>query len=220
MNSQMSRDFEQLSAYIDNQLPPVEKAELEARLAKEAELQATLGDLRRAVQALRSLPPVKPPRNFTLTPQQVGARARRGPLFPVFRLPNAAALATPTPEGVVESYGASLAQPTGSPNAAVGVTPMAHLAPAGPAETETPVSGQSAATADATHKNLAPTETAADTAVSVAALPPSATATVTAAQNVAPQPNISAQSNLRVAEIVLAALALALAAAAWFTRRS
>ena len=94
MSTNTSQDFERLSAYIDNQLSPAEKVALEARLATEADLQATLTDLRRTVRALRSLPAVKPPRNFTLTPEQVGQRAgaRRGPLFPVFRL--AAALCT------------------------------------------------------------------------------------------------------------------------------
>jgi len=261
MNTQMSRDFEQLSAYIDNQLSPAEKAALEARLAKEAELQATLNDLRRTVKVLRGLPPVKLPRSFTLTPQQAGARARRGPLFPVFRLaaalctlllvaavardfatsslsastasdlttqggavttlaaPNAAAvLATPTPGGIVETYGASAPVPTGSPGADVAVTPFSHLAPAGPDETATPASDQLAATADATRKNLAPSETPEDTAVSVAALPPSATESVASQPAQLPSTS-SAQVELRVAEIVLAALALALAAAAWFTRR-
>src|SRR5258708_38646451 len=77
---------------MNTQRRRAEKAEVEARLAKEAELQATLNDVRRVVHALHALPPLKPPRNFTLKPQQVGAQARRGPLFPVFRL--AAALCT------------------------------------------------------------------------------------------------------------------------------
>jgi len=259
MNTQMSKDFEQLSAYIDNQLPPAEKAALEARLAKEAELQATLNDLRRVVHALHALPPVKPPRNFTLKPQQVGARARRGPLFPVFRLaaalctllllvavardlttstlsasapsdlttqggavtalavPNAAVLATPTPAGIVANYGASTVLPTSTPGAQLGVTAVSRLAPAGAGATSTPASDQSAATAAATRKNLAPTETPVDTAISAGALPPSATET--AAQSAPLQPAVAPQSGLRVVEIVLAALALALAAAAWFTRR-
>ena len=55
-------------------------------------------------------------------------------------------------------------------------------------------------------------------AVSVAALPPSATESVASQPAQLPSTS-SAQVELRVAEIVLAALALALAAAAWFTRR-
>ncbi len=92
MNPQISQDFERLSAYIDNQLSPAEKAALEARLAQEPQLRAGLEDLRQTVRVLRNLPTVKPPRSFTLTPEQAGARARRGPLFPVLRL--AAALCT------------------------------------------------------------------------------------------------------------------------------
>ncbi len=92
MNPQLSPDFERLSAYIDNQLSPAEKAELEGRLAKDPQLQAGLDDLRRTVRALRSLPAVKPPRSFTLTPEQAGVRVRRGPLFPILRL--SAALCT------------------------------------------------------------------------------------------------------------------------------
>jgi hypothetical protein len=81
-----SQDFDRLSAYIDNQLSARERAELESRLAREPELQATLSDLQRTVRVLRLLPVVKPPRRFTLTPAMVGARGRREPLFPALRL--------------------------------------------------------------------------------------------------------------------------------------
>jgi anti-sigma factor RsiW len=258
MNTQMPKDFERLSAYIDNQLSPAEKADLEARLAKEPELQAGLNDLRRTVRVLRSLPTVKPPRNFTLTAEQVGARARRGPLFPAFRLaaalctlllglavardyvttslgasgardfttqssavtapalPNAAPLLTPTPGTGVESLGASAAGPTGTTSAAVAVTPFAHLAPVQLSPTPTREELQTSATPDATNKNVGPTETPQDTAISVAALPPNVTET--SVPNVAP-PAAEGLSGLRLVEIALAALALALAAGAWFTRR-
>ena len=258
MTSQMSKDFEQLSAYIDNQLSAAEKAELEARLANEAELKATLNDLQRTVRVLRTLPVVKPPHNFTLTPAQVGVR--RGPLFPVFRLaaalcslllvlavardfttsslsasatrdlttqssavtplalPNAAALlGTPTPESSLGTSVAGAPRPTSSASAEVDVTPFALLGPSGENDTPTPAEGQ--ATAEATTKNLAPTETPADIAASVAALPPTATETELAPQTASAPPSTPAASGLRVAELVLAALALALAAAAWFTRR-
>jgi anti-sigma factor RsiW len=86
------QDFDRLSAYIDNQLSQAEKAALEARLKREPDLQAALRELRQTVSALRSLPVVKPPRSFTLRPDQVGAIARRGALFPALRL--AAALST------------------------------------------------------------------------------------------------------------------------------
>jgi hypothetical protein len=66
-----SQDFERLSAYIDNQLSAKEKAALE--------------ELRQTVQALRSLPVVKPPRNFMLSAKQVRAEPRRQ-WFPVLRM--------------------------------------------------------------------------------------------------------------------------------------
>ena len=264
MSTKISPDFERLSAYIDNQLSPAEKAALEARLAKEADLQATLTDLRRTVRALRSLPAVKPPRNFTLTPEQAGVRARRGPLFPVFRLaaalctvllvlavardytasglaasavadvttqsggattraaPNAAPLITPSPEGSLEAYGASAPVPTGSASQDTAVTPLAHFAPVEPTATPEATNRLTvgAATPDATNKNVAPTETPEDVAVSVAAAAPSATETASVNATLVETTNTPAPSSAwRVVEIVLAALALALAGAAWFTRR-
>ena len=264
MSTKISQDFERLSAYIDNQLSPAEKADLEARLAKEADLQATLTELRRTVRALRSLPAVKPPRSFTLTPEQVPQRARRGPLFPVFRLaaalctlllvltvardyatsslgaaavanvttqgggastvvaPNVAPLLTPSPEGSLEAYSASGPAPTGNPSQDTAVTPLAHLAPmAEPTATPsaTDRQGLAPATPDATNKSAAPTETQEDMTASVAAAP---SASETASPN-APLPTAAAPAPSpvwRVVEIVLAALALVLAGAAWLTRRA
>lgn len=80
-----SQDFERLSAYLDNQLSSREKAALEARLAREPELKATLHELRQTVRALRTLPVVRPPRNFTLSARQLGAAPQRR-FFPVLRL--------------------------------------------------------------------------------------------------------------------------------------
>src|SRR5687767_11314779 len=73
------QDFDRLSAYIDHQLSPPEQADLERRLGREPELRAALAELRLTVKAVRSLPMVKPPRSFTLTPAQAGlpAGARR-----------------------------------------------------------------------------------------------------------------------------------------------
>jgi hypothetical protein len=85
------QDLERLSAYLDNQLSPREKAQLEARLEKETELKATLDDLRQTVRALRSLPVVKPPRHFTLSPQQVGAVVAPWRGFQALRLATAVA---------------------------------------------------------------------------------------------------------------------------------
>ena len=87
-----SQDFDRLSAYVDNQLSASEKARLEARLAREPELKAALADLRLTVRVLRSLPTVRPPRNFTLSRAQAEAHARpRLGLFPALRLATALA---------------------------------------------------------------------------------------------------------------------------------
>ena len=64
------QDLDRLSAYLDNALSAPEKARLEARLEKDAELQDALAGLRQTAAALRSLPALKPPRNFTLSARQ------------------------------------------------------------------------------------------------------------------------------------------------------
>ncbi len=98
MSSQLSsRDWELLSAYLDRRLKPRELASLEARLSADPDLSAALGEIQRTRDALRSLPRLRAPRNFTLTPQMVGQRSpvRTRPasrLAPVFGF--ASALAT------------------------------------------------------------------------------------------------------------------------------
>ena len=79
-----SQDFERLSTYLDGQLSPKETAALEARLAREPELKATLDELRQTVRALRSLPAIRPPRNFTLSAQPAGFAPQRR-FFPALR---------------------------------------------------------------------------------------------------------------------------------------
>ncbi len=63
-------DLELLSSYLDGQVTPAERAALEARLQHEPELRRALDELRATVTALRELPPVRPPRSFTLDPAQ------------------------------------------------------------------------------------------------------------------------------------------------------
>jgi hypothetical protein len=64
-------DIENLSAYLDDQLQPEEKAKLQSRLSNEAELRQQLEDLRQTRAVLRSTPQVRRPRSFTLTPEMV-----------------------------------------------------------------------------------------------------------------------------------------------------
>lgn len=61
------RDFEQLSAYIDEQLSEEERSALEARLHEDAFLRTELQSMQRTVALIRTLPPMQAPRNFTLS---------------------------------------------------------------------------------------------------------------------------------------------------------
>ncbi len=92
-------DWELLSAYLDNELSPRERTQVEARLKASAELRQGLSELRQVRHTLRSQPRLRAPRNFTLTPQMAGVRpgVRPGglllpPAYPMLRL--ASVLAT------------------------------------------------------------------------------------------------------------------------------
>jgi hypothetical protein len=88
------REWEALSAYLDDQLSAKERARLETRLNQAAELRSALEDLRRTRAVLRSQPRVRAPRNFTLTPDMVGIKSRpvrRAPAYPFFRFASALA---------------------------------------------------------------------------------------------------------------------------------
>ncbi|MEA3351738.1 MAG: zf-HC2 domain-containing protein, partial [Chloroflexota bacterium] len=88
MMEQISRrDWERLSAYLDGQLSPKEQARLKARLSTDAALQSGWDDLRRTREALRSMPRLRAPRNFTLRPEMVAQPKRKPSLwYPAFRL--------------------------------------------------------------------------------------------------------------------------------------
>jgi anti-sigma factor RsiW len=84
------REWEALSAYLDGQLGAGERASLEARLQTNADLQVALEQLRQTRTMLRSVPRQKVPRNYTLTPQMVGARQPAMPrAYPILRLVSA-----------------------------------------------------------------------------------------------------------------------------------
>lgn len=82
-------DLEQLSAYLDGELKPLEAAEIEARLRVEPELERTLSQLRWMSNSLKDLPTLRAPRSYRLTPEMVGQRARAWRL-PALRLATAA----------------------------------------------------------------------------------------------------------------------------------
>jgi len=83
------RDWETLSAYLDDQLGVQERKDLESRLVRDPALNRGLDELRSTRMILRSLPKLRAPRNFTLTPsmagQKVGASTTTG-AYPLLRL--------------------------------------------------------------------------------------------------------------------------------------
>ena len=186
------QDFERLSAYLDNQLSAKEKAGLEARLVRESELRTALAGLRQTARALRSLPVVKPPRNFTLSPRQVEAMAQPRRFFLVLRLATvfaAIALVLVFAGDFAASTAPALSPAASAPLSAsrnaeqVTIQPpavavMAAAATAAPAVentgvTETTGGAASGAGADG---HAQPTEAASDTAVGAGGIAPSASA--------------------------------------------
>jgi anti-sigma factor RsiW len=67
-------EWENLSAYLDGELSPRERARFEKELKGKADLQLALEDLRKTRVVLRSQSLLRAPRNFTLTPQMAGMR--------------------------------------------------------------------------------------------------------------------------------------------------
>lgn len=93
------RDWEALSAYLDNQLKPKDRVHLESLLAQSPELRSAFEELRRTRAVLRSQKRLRAPRNFTLTAEMAGIRRGIPPgarpinsSYPVLRL--ASVLAT------------------------------------------------------------------------------------------------------------------------------
>jgi hypothetical protein len=88
-----TREWEALSAYLDDQLPPKERTQLAVRLETSPELREALENLRQTRAALRSVPHLRAPRNFTLSAEMAGLRpgvhggGRPLPeIYPVLRL--------------------------------------------------------------------------------------------------------------------------------------
>jgi hypothetical protein len=169
------QDFEHLSAYVDNALSPAEKAALEARLQREPELKAALRDLRLQTLALRDLPRLKPPRNFTLSVQQ--AQAIRPPphpsffasLFPALRLATAVsafAFVAVLAASFVNANQGSLALAPAAEPAVVEVTQVAEAEQAFGAAAVTPEMG--ALTAPAEKQSAVPEATESIAAARIA----------------------------------------------------
>ena len=75
MKKQISeRDYEMISAYLDNQLGAQERAILEARMKVEPELSQAFQDLGKTRLMIRSLPRLRAPRNFTVSAKTLEVR--------------------------------------------------------------------------------------------------------------------------------------------------
>jgi len=94
-NTVTPRDWEALSAYLDEEISLKERLRLEARIKSDPALGAALEELRRTRVVLRSQPRQQAPRNFTLTPQMAGIKQGRPPVPRFYtKLRLASALAT------------------------------------------------------------------------------------------------------------------------------
>jgi hypothetical protein len=94
MNDISSRDWEALSAYLDGQLAQKDRLRLEEKLRARDDLRLALEELSQTRTILRSQPPLRAPRNFTLTPEMVGLRRERrsaSRLYPAFSFVSALA---------------------------------------------------------------------------------------------------------------------------------
>jgi len=80
MNNQLTpRQWQLLSAYLDNQLTQKEKGQVEELLQQSTGAREALAALQRTLIILRALPMRKSPRNFTVSPQLV-----KKPVIPTF----------------------------------------------------------------------------------------------------------------------------------------
>jgi anti-sigma factor RsiW len=84
MKDLKERDLKQLSAYLDGELNPKDASRLETRLEKEPLLRKALSELDKTRKLIGSLPEIRPPRSFALTPEMVGTSKKRS-LYPLFR---------------------------------------------------------------------------------------------------------------------------------------
>ncbi|PJF39963.1 MAG: hypothetical protein D6737_01350 [Chloroflexi bacterium] len=78
------QDIERLSAYLDGMLSDSERSALEQQLQRDANLRRELATLRETVALINQLPPMKAPRNFTLTAQMLEERAPASPRILIF----------------------------------------------------------------------------------------------------------------------------------------
>jgi anti-sigma factor RsiW len=239
MNSPTFRDVEQLSAYLDGQLPQAEAARLEQKLKADPQLADLHRQLSQARMVLRQLPARRAPRNFTLTPQMAGVKAPTPRTFSIFGFASAFAslllvltfaanafgalaggsmAAAPVAYGIgggpVETAPESRPQSGGGDDMAATEMPAA-AAPIAPAATQAPAAAAELApettpTPEAMRIGAAPVEPTAETfAKQAPALPPPQPVT-------APEPGPPLVAGWLQGGLL--ALAVLSAGIAWFVR--
>lgn len=72
-------DYEAISAYLDDELNPIDRAALETRLSTEPDLRTEMNALHQIRQAVAQLPTLTAPRDFRLTPAMLTARPASPP---------------------------------------------------------------------------------------------------------------------------------------------
>ncbi len=78
MTNLSEQQLEQLSAYLDGELPDHERIAVEQQLQENAVLAAELREMQGMLAMLRDVPAVQPPRTFTLDPATYGRQRRTG----------------------------------------------------------------------------------------------------------------------------------------------
>ena len=78
-----------LSAYLDGELSGREREQFERQLQNDDALQHRYEELKRTRVMLRSMPPLRAPRNFLLTPEMVGQKEKFSRAFPILRFASA-----------------------------------------------------------------------------------------------------------------------------------
>jgi hypothetical protein len=89
-NQLTSRDYELVSAYLDNQLGRKERALFEARLKTDSELRKELHEISKTRLLLRQLPRLRAPHNYFIKAEAIHARSSLR-LAPVFGIASAIA---------------------------------------------------------------------------------------------------------------------------------
>ncbi|GAP15500.1 hypothetical protein LARV_03289 [Longilinea arvoryzae] len=129
------KEWQLLSAYLDDQVSSTERIRIEKRLDSEDAFRQALQSLRQTRTVIRSMPRRRVPRNFTLTPEMVAVR-QMPRILPVLRFSSAfAAIAAFILFGVqlLPMMAKSAAAPTQAPAA------LEMSAAEAPASTEPPL---------------------------------------------------------------------------------